>query len=359
VLNVFGSFPLLVLAFVFAAAAGAVWAAGIRLSDTTDVLLERFRLGQALGGLILLAVVTNLPEIAITASASLSGKLGIAVGNILGGIAIQTAVLVLVDAFGVWGGRPLSYRAASLSLVLEGTLVIGVLAVTVMSSQLPSSLIFGRVTPGGLLIVACWGVGIVLLYEAQTRLPWSEERDPPGSQRVPKGTARARKDREAHNKGISTTQTLVVFAVASVITLLAGVALEQSGELIAGRIGMNGILFGSTVLAAATALPEISTGLASAKLGDYQLAVSDIFGGNAFLPVLFFLAGLLSGQAVFPQLRDTDMYLIGLGVLLTSVYIYGLIFRPRRTVLRMGLDSLVIMALYLLGTAGLMLVGQG
>ena len=355
----FGSLPLSALIFVFAVAAGAVWAAGVRLSDTTDVLLERFGLGQALGGLILLAIVTNLPEIAITASASLSGEIGIAVGNILGGIAIQTAVLVLVDAFGVRRGRPLSYRAASLSLVLEGTLVIIVLAVTVMSSQLPPSLIFGRVTPGGLLIVVCWVVGIVLLYEAQTRLPSSEEEELPGSQRVPKGTARARKDWDARNKGISTPKTIAVFAVASAITLVAGVALEQSGEIIAGRIGMNGILFGSTVLAAATALPEVSTGLASAKLGDYQLAVSDIFGGNAFLPVLFFLAGLLSGQAVFPQLRDTDMYLIGLGVLLTCVYIYGLIFRPRGTVLGMGADSLVVLVLYLLGTAGLVLVGQG
>ena len=167
------------------------------------------------------------PIVAITASASLARIL--IAGHLLGGIAIQTAVLVLIDAFGVRGDRPLSYRAASLSLVLEGTLVIMVLAVTVMSSQLPSSLIFGRVTPGGLLILVCWGAGIVLLYKAQTRLPWSEEREPPGSQRVPKGTARARKDRDARNKGISTTQTLVVFAVASVITLVAGVALEQSG----------------------------------------------------------------------------------------------------------------------------------
>jgi cation:H+ antiporter len=355
----FGSLPLLPLTLVFVAAAGVVWAAGVRLSDATDVLSERFGLGQALGGLLLLAIVTNLPEIAITASASLSGELGIAVGNILGGIAIQTAVLVLVDALGVRGSRPLTYQAASLVLVVEGTLVIAVLAVTVMSSQLPSSLIIERVTPGGFLIVIFWVVGIRMLSKARTELPWLEKGEAPGGQQAPRGTARARKERDARNKGIGTSRILAVFALASVVTLVAGVTLERSGEVIAGRIGMDGVLFGSTVLAAATALPEISTGIASARLGDYQLAVSDIFGGNAFLPVLFFLAGLLSGQAVFPQLRDTDMYLTGLGVVLTCVYICGLIFRPRRRILRMGVDSLVVLGLYLLGTAGLVLLGQG
>ena len=55
--------------------------------------------------LILLAVATNLPEIAITASAALSHNLGIAIGNILGGIAIQTVVLVVLDvAIGRGGG---------------------------------------------------------------------------------------------------------------------------------------------------------------------------------------------------------------------------------------------------------------
>ena len=62
-----------------------------------------------------------------------------AVGNILGGIAIQTVVLVVLDAFGVRGREPLTYRAASLSLVLEGVLVIAVLTVAVMGSQLPST----------------------------------------------------------------------------------------------------------------------------------------------------------------------------------------------------------------------------
>jgi cation:H+ antiporter len=84
----FDSLALPIMVLIFAGAAAFVWIAGKRLSDTTDVLSSRLGLGEALGGLILLAIVTNLPEIAITVSASLSKELGVAVGNILGGIAI-------------------------------------------------------------------------------------------------------------------------------------------------------------------------------------------------------------------------------------------------------------------------------
>ena len=141
----FASLSLPILLLLFAGAAAFVWVAGIRLSDTTDVLSSRLGLDQELGGLLLLAIVTNLPEVAITASAALSKELGLAVGNILGGIAIQTVVLVLLDALGMRGSEALTYKAASLSLVLEGTLVIAVLTVAVMGSQLPTSLIFWRV----------------------------------------------------------------------------------------------------------------------------------------------------------------------------------------------------------------------
>ena len=119
---------------------------------------------------------------------------------------------------------------------------------------------------------------------------------------------------------------------------------------------MSGVLFGSTVLAASTALPELSTGLASVKLGDYNLAVSDIFGGNAFLPVLFLVASLLSGTAVLPRAQSSDIYLAALGVLLTVVYMWGLVFRPSRRILGMGVDSLVVLCLYVLGVAGLIAV---
>lgn len=350
------SLPLLLLIFV--AAAAAVWVAGVYLSNATDVLSSRWGLGEALGGLILLAIVTNLPEIAITASGALRHHLGLAVGNILGGIAIQTVVLVLVDAFGLGKSAPLTYRAASLTLVVEGALVIAVLAVAVVGSQLPASLIFVRVTPQGLMVALLWIAGLWLIGKSRTALPWQDKGHAPDSQEKPRGHAEEYKEHTATKNNVGTARTLVTFGVGALVTLVCGVLLESSGDAIANHIGMSGVLFGATLLAAATSLPEVSTGLASAKLGDYQLAVSDIFGGNAFLPVLFLLASLLSGQAVLPQAQKSDIYLTGLGMLLTAVYVTGLIFRPRRQVARMGVDSLVVLALYVLGILGLVAISR-
>ena len=65
---------------------------------------------------------------------------------------------------------------------------------------------------------------------------------------------------------------------------------------------------------------------------------------------------MLSGSAVLPQAQPTDIYLTELGIVLTSVYLWGLITRPHRQVLRMGLDSLTVLVLYAAGIAGLIAV---
>jgi cation:H+ antiporter len=348
------SFPILIILFVVSGV--VTWLAGIYVSETTDRISSRFHIGEALGGLIILGFITNLPELAIVVSASIAHHLDIATGDILGGIAMQTLVLVVEDVFGIGRKGPLTYYAASLVLALEGVLVNVVLVVAIMATQLPSSLIFARIAPGAFMIAALWVIGVVLIDKARHSLPWQENGNGPGSQ--PGLSKSSKMARATHIKNMSFTMIVIVFIIASLFTLAAGVALEETSNLIAKDMGWNGVVFAATVLALTTSLPDLSTGIASIKVNDYKMAVSDILGGNAFLPVLFFLANLISGQAVLPRANSTDIYLSGLGILLVSVYIYGLIFRPRIFKI-MGIDSLTVLILYIIGIGGLFFVARG
>jgi cation:H+ antiporter len=346
------SLPLWASLLIFCSCAGAIWVAGIYLSNYTDVLSDRLRLGAALGGLILLAVATNLPEIAITVAAAMNGHVDVAVSNILGGIAIQTVVLAALDAFGVQANRPLTYQAASLRLVLEGAVVVAVLAVVVMGTQLSRTTMAFRLTPDVVGITAVWVVGLVLTQRA-SKLPWQDNGSAPDSQPEPRGHSARKRAATASTMGVGTGKVVGVFGAAAVVTLVAGALLEESGVQAADHVGLSGVLFGATVLAAATSLPELSTGLTAVRSGDYQLAFGDIFGGNAFLPVLLLLATVVSGKAVLPNAHNSDLYLTALGALLTIIYMAGLLFRPARNHARLGLDSIVVLGVYVVGLIGL------
>lgn len=69
--------------------------------------------------------------------------------------------------------------------------------------------------------------------------------------------------------------------------------------------------------------------------------------------MLFLVAALISGKPVLPAAHDTDIYLTALGIILTVVYMTGLVFRPQRQYARMGVDSIAAVVIYLVGIAGL------
>src|SRR5215475_3593856 len=165
--------PLLVLIFLVGEA--ATWLAGISLSKSTDALDARLGIGDDLGGLVLLSIAGSLPELAITISAAASGNLGLAAGNLIGGIAIQTMVLLVCD-FAVGPQRPLTYLVGRLTPVLEGLLVIILVAQVEMGALLkPSTAIGGVVSPASLGIVVIWVVGLYVINRASKSPRWKIE----------------------------------------------------------------------------------------------------------------------------------------------------------------------------------------
>jgi cation:H+ antiporter len=338
--------PLLVL--LFAVAGAATWAAGSFLSRTTDALDVRFGLGEALGGLILLAITGSLPEIAITASAALSGHLDLAVGNLIGGVAIQTLVLVALDV-AVGPQRPLSFLVGSLVPVVEALIVVVVLATVLGGAALESSANLFGASPTSYAVVVFWVAGVWIVNRVRLHPAWKEE--------APEATPGRRQARQPMRNrphpysGASTGRVLAVFLAGAVVTLAAGVVLQGSGDVLANRMGMQGAVFGATFLAAASALPEISSGIAAVRLGDKQLALGDILGGNSFQITLFLLADLLAGTPVIVAAHHSDVWLGALGLLLTGIAAAAIVLRPRRTFLRLGIDSISMLVIYAAGIA--------
>ncbi len=306
--------------------------------------------------MILLAIAGTLPEIAITVSAAASGHLGLAAGNLIGGIAIQTMVLVLCDA-ATSRTQSLTYLVGSLLPVLEGLIVVAVVAEVTMGALLPEHVSIGPVSPASIGIALTWLAGVALLNYVRHGSPWEcvMPRSKPGRphRRVPHPGEKP--DRLASSPALA----ILVFVAASLVTLGAGVLLEVSGNMLADRWNVKGVIFGATVLALATALPEISSGIAAVRLGDNQLAVADIFGGNSFQVSLFLLADLIAGKPVLPYSGDLNAWLAGLGIVLTVIYCTGVIVRREGCVLRLGLDSMIVIGVFALGIAGLIAVSNG
>lgn len=334
----------LILAFCFSAL--ITWVAGIWLARSTDAIDTRYRLGSAFGGLLILGVITSLPEAAVTVTAALQHHYDIVIGTLIGGIALQTVVLSILDAR-MKVKRPLTFAAASLTLVLEACLVIIVTVAAVLAIRTPAIINGTNVSFASLLILLLWLVGLWIVYKARNGLPWHAE------------AFEATPGREHHERSqvinhpsfqkSSIAKAFTVLGIASLATVVAGYGLATFGGELATAYGIGSGLFAATFIALAGALPNISTGIESIDIGDYQLAMSDIFGGNAFMPALFIVADLLAGKAVIQSASPSDIWFAAMGALLTGVYIIGLIVRPKKQFFGIGYDSLLVIVLYFVG----------
>ncbi|RVU24066.1 sodium:calcium antiporter [Sandaracinomonas limnophila] len=333
------------LLVIFLLSSGIIWFVGVKITHIIDFITVHFGLGEAFGGMILLTIITNLPEVAITFVASYKHDYDIAISNIIGGIAIQTVVLVVIDIIGVGRKAPLTWKGHSRVLILEGISLIFILALVIIGKQFEGHFDQSFASPVEYLIVFIWITSVYLLAKLGLKEDQDKELIKVHHARNPK----------KHFKG-SPTSAILLTIFGAILILIAGVTLEMSGTRLSNHFGINGVLFGGTILALCTALPEISTGIASAKIRDYNMAVSDIFGGNAFLPVLFFFASFLNGSSVLSHLSASNIYLACLGIILTGIYLVGMVLPSSKQIWRMGKDSLIVLVVYLIGLIGLWII---
>ncbi|QEG38451.1 sodium:calcium antiporter [Roseimaritima ulvae] len=338
--------PIAINVIVFIVAASVVWMAGTKLSNYVDIFADRTGMGEAFAGALILGAATSLPELATTLTASYSGAAKLAGTNLLGGLVMQIAVLALIDAF-VLRGKPLTLFSPRASLLMIGVMLIGLIALA--SAAVASGELFSWAGIGfwPVLLFAAYVFSLWVIYRYQGEARWK----PTGEIAQPPESARDLKD--AHHKHFADVATAGIvgrFAVASLAVLVGGFFVAKTGEALAEQTGMGQNFVGATLVALATSLPEVSTTYSAVKFGAYSMAAANILGTNSLEVALFLPAEVAYREgAIFDALDPTTGFLASLGIVVTSLYLWGILERRDKTVLGMGVDSFCVLLVYALG----------
>lgn len=322
----------------FATAALVVWLAGKELPELAARLSRRTGLGEAFAGMLLLGGITSLPELATTSSAAAAGAGDLALNNAFGSVVFNLLLLALADM--ILGGRALTARVARSATLLQGACSMVLLATVAIVITVGDVPLAGAGAGSTLLLILCFGA-MRIAAAHETRPTWAVV-DPPGDGAEPRPAG----------TGSSLARLLLRLALLAALIFIGGVVLSQTGEAIADRSGIGAGLIGLVLLAIATSLPELTVITAAVRRGHYELAIGDILGANLFnIAMIFVIDLLLAGRPVLDTAGAFEGGAALLGIVLTGIFLIGLIERRDRTVLRMGYDSLAVIAIYAGGLA--------
>ena len=338
------NFPIAVNIGLFVAAGIVVWFAGTRLARYADAFSEKTGIGRVAVGMMLLGGVTSLPEITIATTSTLQGTPLLAITDVLGSAALNVVILAIADAS--FGRGALTSVQGSARVMLQAVLGIVVMACSI-GAYVAGDVLFLGIGIWSWLMLAVYLISVFMITTAGKREAWQ----PAKSQ----GNKSKQEDDEAEQWTL--TRLGVLIALAALAILVAGITLAQTGAALAEQSGLGLSFFGAVFLAMTTSLPEISMTTALARRGQYEMALAGIFGTNLFnVTIIVLVDALHPGEPILPEVGRPASVGALIGIVLTSIYLVGLIERRDRAVLRMGYDSIAVMLTYAAGLVVLYLV---
>lgn len=142
----------------------------------------------------------------------------------------------------------------------------------------------------------------------------------------------------------------VLFIASSAVVVLAATKLAEYSDIIAVRTKLGGLFVGTIFLAAATSLPEMIASISSFRTGVPNLAAGNFLGSNMTNIALLAVVDLLHRQT--PLLRRVAVshsLTAALATVLMLVAVLSMVLQLDLTVGWVGVDSLLIIALYFAG----------
>ncbi len=312
---------------------GLILFSGSRLSRYGDIIAEKTGLSRMWLGLVLMAGVTSLPELATGLSSVIwTGLPDIAVGDVLGSCVFNLLLIALLDAMS--RKIPITSRAdkgnlftAGIFLLLLSVVGTGLLA----GDRLPPLGWIGLYTP---LIILGYLAAIRGIFKYEKRFPPAEGLGEGGAVLYHSATLKG---------------AIAGYAVNAAIVVAAGIFLPGIAAGIAESTGLGTTFVGTIFVAVSTSLPELTVTMASFRLGAVDTAVGNLFGSNLFNMAILALDDLFyTGSPLLSAVEGRHLVTVLSATAMTGLAAAGLIYRSPSKRGPLSWDSLGILTVFVL-----------
>jgi len=259
---------------------------------------RNFKVSPMVIGLTIVALGTSAPEIFVSATSSIQGQPGLAVGNAIGSNIANIGMVLGVTALFV----PLKFRVDILRNDLPIMVFITLCAgATLIDHHLG--------VWDGLLLFGGLAVFLVRLGAEHARSTSMEL------------AAEIEELREIPT--MTNTKAIATFIVSLVFLLLSAKLLVWSVVHIAQLLGVSELVIGLTVIAVGTSLPELVVSMTSALKNQTDMAIGNIVGSNIFnILAVLSIPCVLSPTSVGVEVLYRDYALMLLLTLLLVAFAY-------------------------------------
>ena len=257
--------------------------------------------------------------------------------NSLGGIAAQTLFLVVGDM--VYRKANLEFAAASVENMMMSAQLMLLLCVLLVAFTLPGYEVL-QIHPASLALFVVYLYTLKLLVDTHQKPMWLP--------RMSRGTVQESAGKAVNRSSDRIHVSVAEFVVSAVAVALAGWLIASTGMVVAARTGLSDGIVGGIFIAIVTSLPELVIAITAIRLGALTLAVGDIVGGNAFDTLFIAVSDAFYIEGpIYSAIAPTEQVWLASAMLMNTVLLLGLMYRERKGIGNIGMESLVILLLYL------------
>jgi len=295
--------------------------AGTKLSRYADIIADKTGWSGAWVGLVLLATVTSLPELATgISSVTLTNAPDVAVGNVLGACVLNLSYVAVLDV--LKRDEPLFRRAGlgHIGLAGFGIIMLAVIGLGLALAQFPLMRSLGH--------IGLYAPALLALYLLAVRINFQYEH----SQLVA-----SVEQAVSRYPDMSLREAGWRFSAAAGVVVAAGIWLPFIATDLAVAMQWTKSFVGTLLVAMVTSLPELVVTLSAVRLGAVDMAIANLLGSNLFnvlilaIDDVFYARGPILG-AVSPVHAASVMS----AILMSGVVIVALLTKPGGRVLRLA-----------------------